>query len=61
MNLIEGTIDLTVITTKGISSHINSIQYEEFFGVNENYKDAEEIISQSDLNIMDKTLYTRGM
>jgi len=61
MNLIEGTIDLTVITTKGISSHINSIQYEEFFGVNENYKDPEEIISQRDLYIMDKTLYTRGM
>ena len=61
MDVIKDAIDLTVITTKGISSHIKSTEYEEFFGVNENYKDAIEIISQNDLNIMDKTLYTRGM
>ena len=58
---IKDAIDLTVITRKGVTSKINSIQYEKLFNVNENYKNADQIVSESNLKTLDKTLYTRGM
>jgi hypothetical protein len=59
MDITKDVIDLTVITRKGISSNIKSIQYEDLFNVKENYTNADEIVSQSDLNTIDKTLYLR--
>ena len=59
MTVISDAIDLTVVTRKGISSKIKLIQYEELFGVKENYKNADEIVSQSDLNALETTLYLR--
>ena len=61
MDITKDVIDLTVITRKGISSNIKSTQYEEFFSVKENYKSADEIVSQSDFNAIEKTLYLRGL
>ena len=60
MDIIKNTIDLTVITRKGVSGKIKYVEYEKLFGVNEDYKNAEEIISINDLNAIEKTLYIRG-
>lgn len=59
MDITKDVIDLRVITRKGIFSNIKSIQYEDFFNTKENYKNADEIVSRSDLNSIDKTLYLR--
>jgi len=60
MNTIDQAIDLTVITRKGVSSKIDSVQYENFFGVKEKYNNADEIVSDNDLIDLQKTLYLRG-
>ena len=59
LNKLSDVIDLTIVTRKGISSKIKSIQYEKFFNVKENYKNADQLVSQSDLKELEKTLYTR--
>ena len=54
MDVVKEVIDLTVITRKGVSAKINSIQYEKLFGVNETYKNADQIVSESNINTLEK-------
>jgi hypothetical protein len=59
MDVIDNAIDLTVITRVGITSHLKNVQYSDLFGVSENFKKVEDIVSQNYLQVFDNALYMR--